>query len=570
MSIGAQLHLRHSHFLKLFGIAFLTASFLAGAAARASQDLEKQATAAYRAGDFARSADLFVQAIKAGNSDPIMAYNAACSLALSGQYDAAMTQLHAAIVAGFFNTDQMQRDPDLEALRTREGWNRLLEEAGEARKRDEKRWNTDAFASEYRPTLSEAEKQAGLALIWAEARYGFANFDISPEALNWSERYIEFIPQVSAARTTIEYYWLLKAFIAGLHDGHSSVQFPPEVWRRLYGRPPIRTERIDEVVVITRVLDPSLPVRVGEVIRTIDGQPVDSYADSRVAPYVSASTSQDRNVRIYDYDLLLGPVDQSLTLGLVDAEGGSRTVSLSRRGRDSTGEKASSSSNRSALPFDLRWHPNDIAYVQLKSFMSMETADLWHRYYDEIRERAHGIIFDVRDNGGGNSGVGYAILADLIDQATDTSSQELTVYRPTLRAWGLGQRRDPLQISSVAPSGRPHYRGPVAVLIGPRTYSAAEDFAVAFDMAARGTLIGMPTGGSTGQPVSFPLPGGGRAQVCSKRDRYADGREFVGVGVQPDIEVRKTIESIRAGTDPVLERGLEWVQQHAQSASRDN
>ena len=77
-----------------------------------------------------------------------------------------------------------------------------------------------------------------------------------------------------------------------------------------------------------------------------------------------------------------------------------------------------------------------------------------------------------------------------------------------------------------------------------------------FDAMKRGTLIGEATGGSTGQPLSFDLPGGGSARVCAKRDTYPDGREFVGKGIEPQITVAPTIEDIRAGRDPVLQRAL--------------
>ena len=43
-----------------------------------------------------------------------------------------------------------------------------------------------------------------------------------------------------------------------------------------------------------------------------------------------------------------------------------------------------------------------------------------------------------------------------------------------------------------------------------------------------------------GQPYMFDMPGGGSARICTKRDTYPDGREFVG-GVKPDIEVRSTL-----------------------------
>ena len=75
----------------------------------------------------------------------------------------------------------------------------------------------------------------------------------------------------------------------------------------------------------------------------------------------------------------------------------------------------------------------------------------------------------------------------------------------------------------------------------------------------RGKIIGEPTGGSTGQPLFFPLPGGGSARVCTKQDLYPDGRQWVGVGIQPQILVRPTIADFRAGRDTVLETALQYL-----------
>jgi C-terminal processing protease CtpA/Prc len=98
------------------------------------------------------------------------------------------------------------------------------------------------------------------------------------------------------------------------------------------------------------------------------------------------------------------------------------------------------------------------------------------------------------------------------------------------------------------------------VLTSAATYSAAEDFAVAFDVMQRGTLVGEPTGGSTGQPLHIKLPGGGSARICTKQDTYPDGRAFVGVGVQPQHLVKLTVEGVRAGRDEVLEAALASLQ----------
>ncbi|MEL6356776.1 MAG: S41 family peptidase, partial [Bacteroidota bacterium] len=100
---------------------------------------------------------------------------------------------------------------------------------------------------------------------------------------------------------------------------------------------------------------------------------------------------------------------------------------------------------------------------------------------------------------------------------------------------------------------------PTAILIGHHTASAAEDFLIYADNQAHMTKIGEPTFGSTGQPMLFSLPGGGNARVCTKKDTYPDGREFVGYGVQPDITVKKTLADYRNNVDPVLDHAIVFL-----------
>jgi carboxyl-terminal processing protease len=94
------------------------------------------------------------------------------------------------------------------------------------------------------------------------------------------------------------------------------------------------------------------------------------------------------------------------------------------------------------------------------------------------------------------------------------------------------------------------------VLTSEQTFSAAEDFVLAFNALERGTTIGATTAGSTGQPIGIKLPGGGWGRICYKRDLLPDGGKLVGRGLAPDIEAFPTVKSVRAGTDPVLQRAL--------------
>ena len=98
---------------------------------------------------------------------------------------------------------------------------------------------------------------------------------------------------------------------------------------------------------------------------------------------------------------------------------------------------------------------------------------------------------------------------------------------------------------------------PIVVLTGHMTASAAEDFLIALESTERAQTVGSKTFGSTGQPLSFKLPGGGSARVCTKRDEYPDGRQFVGYGIKPDVEIENSVEDLIKGRDAVLAKGLQ-------------
>ena len=94
------------------------------------------------------------------------------------------------------------------------------------------------------------------------------------------------------------------------------------------------------------------------------------------------------------------------------------------------------------------------------------------------------------------------------------------------------------------------------------TYSAAEDFMVAYEGMQRGPIVGGATGGSTGQPLFVQLPGGGMARICTKADTYPDGRAWVGRGIQPTVKAAPTVADLRRGRDTVLEAALAALKAH--------
>ncbi|MEM1269810.1 MAG: S41 family peptidase [Bacteroidota bacterium] len=522
-----------------------------------AEELEAEAQVAYGAERYAEAGRLYQAALDAGSTESSTAYNGACSFALAGQTEPAIELLQMSADLGFMKVDLLGRDTDLDSIRDHPRWPAIEAQMKRTAAAHERMWNSEAMRTPYAENLSDTEKVAGLARLWAETKYNFVNFDLVEE-LDWDSLFVASIPRVQATTSTAEYYQVMQHIVAQLKDGHSNVYSPFPLADVLRARPAFRTRLVGDQVVVAYLQDSTLAdqgIRVGQEVLEIDGTPVHEYAAAHVRPYQSASTLQDLDVRTYEYALLAGDASKPIALTLREPDG---TVVTREVWRETNEERRAA--DRSSPPFELKWLPGNVAHVAVNSFSSSASYDAYMDAYDEI-VKASAIVFDVRNNGGGNSGYGWNILCTLTDAGTvQVSSWYTRMYRPAYRAWGRQEGIDGEDENNWGCAGGQHYAGPVAVLTSPRTFSAAEDFAVVFDAMDRGLLVGEKTGGSTGQPLFFELPGGGGARVTTKRDRYPDGRDFVGVGIIPDIAVAPTVESLRAGTDPVLDAAIEAVQ----------
>jgi carboxyl-terminal processing protease len=410
-------------------------------------------------------------------------------------------------------------------------------------------WDSPALKTPYKENLNDAEKVAGLSKFWSEVKYNFG-FPEKLVALNWDQMYLDWIPRVLAAKSTTDYYRELMLLCARLGDGHTNVSAPPQ--SDINAKPPLRTGLIEGRVIIQEVRSPTLEargVRAGMEVVAVDGEPVLDYARREVEPYQSASTPQDRENRTYWYGFLRGPSRKPVRLTLQDASGKRSEIELARSGYTDV---------RNVPPFAWRMLEGDVAYVALNSFENGQVVDQWRKAFPEIC-KASAIILDLRINGGGDTGIGFQILRDLAAAPFLGSRQRERKYDPTERARGTSMEFIDIPADPNQPRPGGYMSKPIVVLASAATFSAAEDFLVAWKNSGRGKIIGEPSGGSTGQPLSFTLPGGGTARVCTKKDTLSDGTEWVGKGIDPDLLVHPVLADVRAGRDTALDRALAFL-----------
>lgn len=417
-------------------------------------------------------------------------------------------------------------------------------------------WLRTAGLVQY-PDPSETERIAGFVRLWSEVKYNFAFFDHVP-GLDWDQVLVDWLPRVQAAKSASAYYRELERCMALLKDGHTDVSGPSD-WPT--AAPPIAVRELERRIVVSGLAEPSAledatarseleaaGLHLGDEFLAIDGEPVEQVLKERIHPYVCASTPQHRSL-VSCPRLLRGEAGTRVRLTVRSGEEAPRDVTLTRGY-----VRASSKTVR---------HKNGvvedgIVYVELPSFGNMSAAEAFEALLPTIRG-AKGLILDVRRNGGGDTSVGARILSWLTDEPLQGSRWRTRAYKPAFRAWGRPEEWHEGTHDDVEPKPDP-WLGPVVVLTGPATFSAAEDFLVVLKAARRARLVGEATGGSTGQPLVIDgLPAGGTARICTKRDTFPDGTEFVGVGVLPDVRVSPSIADYVAGRDAVFLRGLETI-----------
>jgi len=394
--------------------------------------------------------------------------------------------------------------------------------------------------------LTPAQRLLGVARVWAEARFGFAYWDQLP-ALDWDTAFGECACRALAAADDGAYWETLMDFAALLRDGHTEVYPPAELRAPTNARPPLELGVGDGLPTVLRSAGAAAEAGFapGVAITQVDGRPA-AERMAAVGRRIAVSTEHFR-IACAAQRLLAGPAGSDVELAGETVDG--RTV-RARLTRETAGARPQPPA------VQRRELDPGVWLVSLRTFGDDGVPGEFDALFPDF-EGVRALILDLRANGGGSTGIGYGVLGRLIDSPAAGSAVRLRTYVPTFRAWGRPQASIAVAGMPAMPSDRlPRFGGPVAVLTGPWTASAAEDFLVAWRSARRGPVVGEPTCGSTGQPLFVALPGGGTFRVCTKRDTYPDGTTFVGLGILPDVPAAPTRRGMAAGRDEVLAAAL--------------
>jgi hypothetical protein len=162
-----------------------------------------------------------------------------------------------------------------------------------------------------------------------------------------------------------------------------------------------------------------------------------------------------------------------------------------------------------------------------------------------------GLVIDVRLNGGGADPYGLAIARRL-------TNTEYVAYAKQARSDPDDQAKwTAEQPSIVRPSDRPSFRGPVVLLIGIQSISAAETFTQALiNRSPKVVRVGETTQGVFSDVLGRQMPNGWRFGLPNERF-VTNGKSYDHVGIAPDVAVESFTPAARAtGRDAGIERAL--------------
>jgi C-terminal processing protease CtpA/Prc len=232
--------------------------------------------------------------------------------------------------------------------------------------------------------------------------------------------------------------------------------------------------------------------------------------------------------------------------------------------------------------------PPSAAPIALIEFptMSGPLGSQWDKFLNQaiaaINERAAaGLIVDLRENGGGNSQLGDALLARINDRPYRMASRivwrrsaesdelfragtkpmwrwlmfALPIFLPDYSALQRGQDLTYETPVEGRPRVEPRFVGPTSLLIGERTFSSAMLLADASRTYDLMLTVGQPTGGvpnALGDIGPFKLPNSGIVVSFSQKMFIRASGDMADLGpVRPHIEVAQV-----TGRDAALERAI--------------
>lgn len=360
---------------------------------------------------------------------------------------------------------------------------------------------------------------------------------------DWATSLTDFLPRFAEATTPLSYRHTALALFARLHDSHATLD-PDPVLTAEAGDYLVAAalQFLGSQAVILRVrqdgLVPRPPLEPGDIITQVEGIPVAELVRQRL-PLTPGSNpaAQLRMIALY----LLRGLTPTVTLQ-VSRAGKLQTLLVPRF-------KLGTVPPVRPLAADsmYRFLTPEVGYVDMARITKAKVPVLMRAF-----QHTKGVIIDLRNYPG--EFVSYLLPGYFLSQPT--AFTKVSVYDASYP--GRFTERPPLMLQ---PATVTPYPGRVVVLVNELSLSQSEFTALALRATPHCTILGSQTAGADGDIVRLTLPGNLTTRLSGTGIYYPDGRETQRVGIVPDIELRPTLEGVRAGRDELRDRAVELILQ---------
>jgi C-terminal processing protease CtpA/Prc len=382
---------------------------------------------------------------------------------------------------------------------------------------------------------AKPELRAALVIAHGVARLFFPYFDVVGDGID--ARLGETLATVEAWNGTDRRaaFDIIRRFGQVLHDGHqflfnygpplSAGYIPVDVEEVAGGRPAVRRSGVADI-------------HPGDVITAIGGRAIEDLYAQEFRLTSTATSGYRFDVASRFVLRINGPT----VLTLADP-GGTTTRQVTVQPVSAETFQALGApgvTDRPSGPLGGLGAP-DLYYLNMNGYTSPDTATVNAAIADATARGSRAMVLDMRGYPGSDA---YEVAARLIRQPFSSPR-----FVQQLRL-GPDVALPIEQQYYLPPLENPSFAGPIALLVGPHTVSAAENFSqmlVGSDRPA--VVVGQRSAGTNGNITGVQLPGGFGFTYTGMRVLNVDGSQFHGIGIVPDITVPATAADLRDGVD---------------------